>query len=313
MKLVTKLAKLAALSAIIVAATGCSKPFYLVETKYVQADMENTKPEVIKTTEYTDTIKNVKTIAVAAPERCKNETASTSTGQTANNDVIMKTECGTEMGEIERALARAGYQVISWQIIANAEKMAAIAKKNITRQDIAKEKGAEVLFQISSLERTMTGNSGNARWDRKFYNSDKYGAALEAAQVDSRLQKGLTSVSQVQEKAVEQAFSQRLSATIDASAISVSTGRAIWFYQSTLSETIDDKNIKFEQLALCKKNRCKAINPKKEESDDDIDDKLTSGNSTAISMEQKNIDQQRAIYHQLLRDSIKNMVSTFQP
>ena len=304
MKNVLKTALILSAGALIM--SGCGTKYIAVETTYVQDnESANVKPEVVETKEYKRTIKSVETIAVAAPEKCKSETISKATGTTTGNDVVMKTECGIEMGEIERSLAKAGYQVISWQIIANSEKMAGISAKNITRQEIAKEKGADILLQINSLERTTVGNSGSARWERRYFDSDKYAALGQPVLLDERTQKSLKNITKNYEKIPP----KRLGATIDASAISVDTGRAIWFYQWTNPQEMINSNLNFTKLATCKKTRCRQIRIAGEV---DRSKKLSSGDSEAISIKQDADDAQKALYHKLLRGSIKDMVRTFK-
>jgi len=306
MKNVLKTALVLSAGALIM--SGCGTKYIAVQTTYVQDnESANIKPDVVETKEYKRTIKSIETVAVAAPEKCKSETISKSTGSTSGDDVVMKTECGIEMGEIERSLAKAGYQVISWQIIANSEKMASIAHKNITRQQIAKQKGADILLQINSLERTTVGNSGSARFERRYFTSDKYAELGEPLLLDKRTQKSLKALTKIDENKIIPP--KRLGATIDASAISVNTGRAIWFYQWTNPQELDNSNLSFTKLATCKKTRCKEARLKSEL---DRSKKLSSGDSEAISIKQDAADAQKALYHKLLRGSIKDMVATFR-
>ena len=91
MNIVNKIIKGAIILVAMLMVNGCSK-FYSVEATYVQESMkvENSQPEIVKTKEYTKVINSVDTIAVAAPERCKNETASAAAGKSLGKDIIIK-------------------------------------------------------------------------------------------------------------------------------------------------------------------------------------------------------------------------------
>src|SRR5262245_61940076 len=105
------------IGAITVAAlTGCSSTsYFLVSSQYVSNTQAQQAPEVIASDTYRANATSTNTVvAVRAPDSCSNNTADQVTGGAASKGTIMLTNCGVEMAEVERALARTGYRVISW-------------------------------------------------------------------------------------------------------------------------------------------------------------------------------------------------------
>lgn len=294
--------------------SGCGPKFYQIDSKYIEEDNSKIMQEIVKTAEYTQEIGKIKTIAIAAPERCKSETVASATGAvgSAGAGIVMKTECGLEMGEIEKSLAKSGFQVISWQIIANAESMAKISNQNITRQQIALQQGADALFQINSIEKTQSKSSSNARWDRKYYISDIYGTNQGSASINQRMQNLIQYNIAGQENRLLSQVTQRPSVTIDASVIGVKTGRSIWFYQRTKSEDLDERKMSLKQYLQCDgEDVCWPTRPLNS-TQENTSDKIVTGSSTAISTTQNANDELQARYYALLRSVISDMVTTFK-
>jgi len=131
------------------------------------------------------------------------------------------------MAELERALTQAGYTVSSWRVLAND-----MAAHGVTATDAGRQLGAEVLFQVNSLERVKTPRGEGARWERTFYQSNNCGDAVQPASMDDLQLAQLRKQSQGREQEVLQG-KQRLGATLNVNAIMVETGQTIWFYQWT--------------------------------------------------------------------------------
>ena len=99
--------RLALLLATLPALPSCT-PYYLVRSEYVVSQEHSATPEIIETASYNEVLPTVTTIAVRAPDSCANETTATQSGEASGRGLLLKTDCGVEMSELERALAKAG-------------------------------------------------------------------------------------------------------------------------------------------------------------------------------------------------------------
>ena len=105
--------------------SGCSSPYMLIEATYQENTDRGESPASITHAQDFDAIApQVSTLAIQAPDKCINETQSKATGRSSGKagDDILGTECGVEMASIERALAKTGYNVISWKVLKGAMK-----------------------------------------------------------------------------------------------------------------------------------------------------------------------------------------------
>ncbi|MFT3709122.1 MAG: hypothetical protein QM817_15875 [Archangium sp.] len=178
------------------------------------------RPEVTSTAEAQNVLPRVRRVAVRAPDACASQSAAETTGAANNRGSIVQTDCGVEMAELERALTRAGYQVFSWKQI---QAMA----RTTPAEAAARQLGAEVLFQVNSLERVSYVPSRNARWDRGFFASDADAIAGEPfALKQTDLQRLEPLFAQYERQAM-----QRLGAMLDLNAVSTETGQTLWFYR----------------------------------------------------------------------------------
>ncbi len=284
------------------ALTACGTPYYLVTSDFMTSDNREAPPEIVQSQTYLSVIPNIKSLAVKAPEGCANETAAESSGEAAGQDVLLKTTCGIEMAELERALTKAGFQVISWNVLQNK-----VLKEEITPQKASKELGAEVLFQINSLERSLVQAGQDARWERRFYESNDQGVQLDPTSLP--VIEGEQLIRQIKKKESSLSRQERLSVTINASASLVETAETMWFYEWTHAEA-QRQDTATNVLAICKDGKCRETSVKNKEQSDDH--RLVSGSSEAISKQKNAKDQQNALYHTLLRDVVTNLATSFK-
>ena len=206
------------------------------------------------------------------------------------------------MAELERALTQAGFQVISWKVLQNK-----VLKEETTTQAAAKELGAEVLFQINSLERSLIQAGQDARWERRFYESNQKGEQLNPVPLPEKASHQLLTYAKLQEAALTQA--ERLSVTINANASLVKTGEILWFFEWTHAEA-QGRNETMNILALCDDKLCKdPPNPIQPKYDEKL---LVTGGSEAISKPKNAKDHQTAVYHKLLRDVVTKLATAFK-
>ena len=282
--------------------TACGPPYYLVTSDYLTADNREAPPEIVESKTYLAVIPKIHSLVVKAPEGCANETAAQSSGEAAGQGVLLKTTCGIEMAELERALTKAGFQVISWHVLQNK-----VIKDEITPQAASKELGAEVLFQINSLERSLVQAGQDSRWERRFYQSNEVGEQLDPASLPAKEGEQLIGQIKKQEASLTQA--ERLSVTINASASLVETGESIWFYEWTHAEA-RGQEAAMRVLAVCDDGKCREVSIQGEEKSNG--ERMVTGSSEAISKPKNAKDHQTAVYHKLLRDLVTNLANSFK-
>ncbi len=282
--------------------TACASPYYLVTSDFMVADNQEAPPEIVESQTYLSKIPTLTSLAVMAPEGCANETAAESSGEAAGQGVLLKTTCGIEMAELERALAKAGFRVISWNALQNK-----VVKEEITPQDASKALGAEVLFQINSLERSLVQTGQDARWERRFYQSNPKGERLDPTSLP--VKEGDQLIRHIKKKEASLNHPERLSMTINASASLVETGETIWFYEWTHAEAHEREDA-IKVLAICESGECKEATVSSRNPPDDT--RMISGSNEAISEIKNDKDHQTAVYHKLLRDLVTNLATSFK-
>ena len=280
-------------------ALPCCTPYYLVRSEYVVSQQISTAPEIIDTASYKEVLPTVTTIAVRAPDSCANETTAIHSGEAAGRGLLLKTDCGVEMSELERALAKAGYHVISWDIIRNR----VIHDEHMTPVQAAKELGAQVLFQVNSLERSASNVRQDARWERRFYRSSKKGEQGSPSPVDAKLKDTFESFIIPQEQRALP--DKRLSATINATAVLVDTGQAIWFYEWTHKEALSDR-YETDVLLACKHDVCWRPAPETKP-----EREVYSGSTEAVSASERDANEINATYSALIREALDDLVIRF--
>jgi hypothetical protein len=282
--------------------TACAQTYYLVTSDFKVTDNQEAPPEIVESQTYRSMIPTIRSLAVMAPEGCADETAAQSSGEAAGQGVLLKTTCGIEMAELERALAKGGFQVISWNALQNK-----VLKEKATPQAASKELGAEVLLQINSLERSLVQAGQDARWERLFYQSNDEGEQLDPASLP--VKEGEQLVGHIKKKEASLMHQERLSMTINASASLVKTGETIWFYEWTHAEAHEQDDA-IMVLAKCTNGECEEAPLQAKHPPDE--ERMISGSNEAIS-EQKNAkDYQTTVYHKLLRDLVTNLATSFK-
>lgn len=282
--------------------TACGSPYYLVTSDFVVADNPEAPPEVVASQTYLSVIPHIHSLAILAPEGCANETAAQSSGEAAGQGLLLKTTCGIEMAELERALTKAGFQVISWNVLQNK-----VAKEELTPNAASKELGAEVLFQINSLERSMIHAGQDARWERRFYESNQQGEQLQPVSLPAK--EGNQLIDHIKQKEATLLGQERLSVTINASASLVETGESMWFYEWTHAEAHDHDEL-MKILAFCDDGKCRETSAQSQKKPEE--DPLISGSSEAVSKQKSVKDQPTVTYHKLLRQLVTNLANSFK-
>jgi hypothetical protein len=227
-----------ALLALSAAVTGCHRQrravsisasqYIVAKSRLVVSQDRAPVADVTDTETYRHNLRAIQRVAVRAPDACANESASAASGAARGTRQVLRTQCGVEMAELERSLAKAGYVVSSWTAIANM-----VEREHLTPTAAAAKLRAQVLFQVNSLERVARVPAQDARWERGYFVSDPTGAERAPAAL---LPDDLTSV-----RALLQRYEARVArreqpgAMIDINAIWVPTEQTIWFYRWSLT------------------------------------------------------------------------------
>jgi len=283
--------------------SGCgpSASYFIVTVRAVEGVHESGLPEVTPTPAYRELMPNVRVVALSAPDSCAGETAATTTGQASAAGTLLQTTCGVEMAELERTLTMAGYQVASWNAVKNL-----VGVQGMTPSAAAAQLGAQVLFEINSLEKSVVRPGSDARSERRFFFSDQYGTPGLPATVPEQTARGLEALA----APVEQDLlgQTRLSATINATVVGIPSGQALWFYQGTRSEaTSSERTADF--LAMCDAWYCRRVARATESAQPVMT--ARSGSMEAVTLTGRPADEENAIYYQLMRELIGDLVQQF--
>jgi hypothetical protein len=205
------------------------------------------------------------------------------------------------MALLERQLAKNGYQVVSWKVL---------SRKILTSEPIvaAKALGAQALLQINSLERSTVKSGQDARWDRRYFNSNSSGSLLTSVQLPPVKANQMDRYAAFGEKSLSRRMPVRLSATMNASVTYVETGEAIWFYDWSASEK-SSKEFKSKSHLVCAGNNCspyQKLAQQKRPSEE-----IRSGTSRAVSKKRNAEDEKASRYQKLLERVVKDLVGKF--
>ncbi len=307
-----------ALSAALALATGGCAPHYLVRSSFVEATHDEPPPEITTTAAYVRALPGVRRIALRAPDSCGNRTAAAQSGAAASAGQILQTNCGVEMAEIERAFSSAGYAVSSWDVVRSM-----VAQGEVTPLEAARSLGADVLFQVNSLERSTMDPGRSGLWERKFLQSSSKGVAGEPAQVSRPMATELERIVVPAERELDP--EPRLSATVNASAVLTATGDTIWYYEWTRVEPSSGERA-FEVLVRCEDGRCQPMEARGKPEDSRVaemlgatfrafgaaePEKTVSGSREAVTLEARPANRLDVAYHKLVREVVRDLVSRF--
>jgi hypothetical protein len=281
---------------------GCGTTYMRVDSRLVESTRDSAA-EITPTAQYEQDVGAIKQVALREPDSCANETAAAATGAARIDKQTVSTLCGVEMAELERALTRAGYVVSSWKALGNMVRV-----DQITPVEAARRLGAQVLFQVNSLEKAQVMAGHDARWERSYGLATEYADVIRPAQVTENTAGQLKAMVRPMEQML--LAQERIGAMLDVNAIMVATGQTIWFYRWVKIEPQrQDNNI----MALAKetnKDFWMAVSPRPREVTGNVS-VVRSGEVEAVSRSGRSADEQKALYFQLLRSVVSNFVKEF--
>ena len=316
---------------------GCASRdsrFILVQSKVVAITRNDSlAAEVTRTPRYSNMVSQIHSVALSAPSSCANQSASSATGSAANTGDVVKTRCGVEMAEIERALVRQGFTVYSWNMVNNAVS----ANSHEDAPALAKRLGAKVLFHVNSLERVIMTPGREAQIEHNFQNSNASGESLSPLKLDEQQINKIKAIIGTDELK-RLPSSKRLGAMLDINAVDSATGQTIWFYRWSKHEDSSKKNLAKYLLQCwdywgpwCRIEEGQIPEPKNESQssirrrvEDIIGRKHSTGEATVstdshpaseeettFSTDPRPASEQDVIYFELLRDVTADFVKRF--
>lgn len=287
-------------------ASGPSYEYFKVSSRFVSSAQGQQAPEIIATPSYNQLAGRAVTVAVRAPDSCINNTANQATGGAAAGGTILQTNCGVEMGEIERALTRAGYNVISWNIL--QREMA----RNLSANEVANTLGAQVLFQVNSLEKSQKTLGQDARWERTYFRTDSAGNSIAPLPLTEaqRTRIGTTYLAPIESKMNMRSYA----VTLDAAAVWVTTGQSLWYYRWTRAADPRGVAAGYDLRLSCDiaygfLGYCTAFQPTRPQAPGGT--VTAAGESVAISASERPEDLERAAYAELSKEVISDFVDSF--
>lgn len=210
---------------------GCAKlnpwTYLTVETRLSGIESEGFVPEIIQTKDYLNNYKKINKVAFRAPDYCNRSTASENTGHISKGRELLSSNCGFIMSELEKTLVKGGYEVYSWQTVNGLVRNALNAHTYVSA---AKELGAEILFEVNSLEEILI--SSGSEFNRKYIQSTSRGERIGSIEL-SKSEKAQINrlINPVEVDGLD--WLKLKGAMINLNAVDVSNSKKIWFYQWT--------------------------------------------------------------------------------
>jgi hypothetical protein len=280
---------------------GCAStpPYYLIESRYTESGRSGPPPDVTQTPDFPAVHHLIQLVALKPPDVCADRGQSGRLGTASLELGVLRTRCGVEMAELERALARAGYRVVSWDALHHLA-----ASREIPILQAASELRADALFQVNTLERIDIRPGADARWERRFHHAEEDGTRSAPALVPASRRNEFESLVARHERGRIPA--RRIGATINVSVVSVATGTAIWFYEWTRIEDVGAEP-RLEILVDCDDEGCREVAASEASTGEALSDRSTS----SIAREGDVPDDSQAVFQMLVRDLVTDLAERF--
>jgi len=295
----TLLASAALVLISVLAGCGTGTPYFLVESKLVESSRLGDAPDVTETPTFRRVRGDVRVLGLRPPDVCADQGLSTSAGEGSLQLGVLRTLCGVEMAELERSLARSGYEVVSW---------GALQHKALRQQkpllDAAMELEVDVVLQVNALERIDIRPGRDARWERRFYRATRTGEMRDPARVEQSRAAEFERLVRPKEQSLQS--EKRVGAMINASAVLVESGSSIWFYEWTRVDRISAKP-RIEVLVSCQEQRCSEVR----RDEPSASSGPVTGSISGVSTAGDPADESQAIFHDLVRELVTDLADRF--
>ena len=207
--------------------TGCGHYLYTVSEISPGSKLPD-QFQIVKSNLYKQISKNTHTVSIKAPDACYGQTSTSSDQSIKYQKDVVRSNCGVEIGIIEKKLIENDYEVVSWEIL---KSMAESSDKssNISYQQAAKELGVDVLFSINLLEKVGANDLHNLI-NRSYFYSDKTGKKGDPWILGEGHRKKIREILHGHELDF---YGVSFGSSIDVTAIDVKSGKSIWFYKAS--------------------------------------------------------------------------------
>lgn len=305
-----RLSTLIMMAMLMIFLSGCST-HYVITSKLVISQKTETPPEIVETATYKEEVSNIKTVALKAPSYCSNRSSDQRTGIATSQEIVLGTDCAVDMAEIERALTKASYKVISWTVL--EREMETNIQQNLSPLKVAEKLGAQMLFQINSLEkssRSLSNLGKDEKWEFAYFEADNNAKILGEKLFEEDEREYLKQKFFKRNEQLQLAIIPFV--TLDANAIQVKNGESIWFYRWSHSD-FSQVNPQ-RQFIYCKaKNFCNNDfpNDRNSENNSGANSGKASKEKEVYSADDRPEDNMKALYSILLREITDNLISSF--
>ncbi len=278
---------------------GTRTPYFLVESRLIENSRLVSIPDVMETPTFIASRGSMGTIGLHHPDVCADRGSSASAGAGQLKLGVLRTRCGVEMAELERARAWAGYHVVSWAAVQHMAR-----QQTVPLLESARELGIDVLLPVNALERIEIRPGRDARFERHFFRATRDGKRADPAKVPAKRARDFESL--IERRETSLATSKRVGATINVSAVWVQTGAAVWFYEWTKVDTVETEP-RIEILVDCRDSACREVGrPSPVSSDGPV-----QGSISGISIAGDPADEAQSIFHDLVRSLVTDLAERF--
>lgn len=216
--------------------SGCAKQYLVVAFAGGEIKAKSRQAEVSETVTYLNNRNNIKTISFRVPDECLATTAARAKGESQSTDLILRTACAVWLAELERALLRYEYRIISWDALERYAR-----QKQVSTYVAARELGADLVFILNSLETSNVDSGSEQNLSYLYYESDPEGNRIrEAMLLDSVRENLRTMIASRSSTSGAVRSADAISATLDTTAILSNTGESIWFYRRSVTQIVKD-------------------------------------------------------------------------
>jgi len=200
--------------------------YALVEYRPGAVAAQTKKPEVRETDGYKANRTTYKSVAIHVPDGC----AETS-GPAAAPTIL--SSCAVYVSELERALTRHDYRVVSWAALRALER-----QKSLAPYAAGKELGADIVFVFNSLDIAPIEAGGAVGASFRFFVSDEKGTRREPLALDEATRTKFREFANTHAGAVVANGVVALSSTIDSTAIATNAAEPVWVYRRNITKPV---------------------------------------------------------------------------
>ena len=291
---------LLAASCVLAALCGCTtpSPYFVIESEYVEPGRSGPRPDHTPTPDFEAVHHLIRLVALQPPDVCADRGQAGKVSAASLELGVLRTRCGVEMAEFERALARAGYRVVSWDALQHLA-----TSKEIPIREAASELRVDALFQVNALERVDILPGSDARWERRFHHAEADGTRTRPALVAPARRNEFEQLVRHHERGLVE--ERRVGATINVSVVSVATGTAIWYYEWTRAHDTG-RPPRVEFVVDCDEGGCLEVAGVAAGPDAMVD------RSTGEFVRKSGpVDDSQAVFHALVRELVSDLANRF--